>query len=1119
MVKPLEYKSLTEIQHALQRPDTLIGSVIHSTHKNERVVEDKYIVQKDVDYAPGLIRLFVEILSNVIDNKWRSDQMGIECKQFRVTVNKETGVTSVWNDGNTIPVEKKGDVYLPQTIFGQFRTSSNYDDEEKRKTSGRNGLGSKVVNIFSTSFTFKTFDRHTNKNYSQKWTDNMTSVNLPRLSDTKKKPYTLIEWIPDFKRFGVEGYTDDIIALYQKYTYDAVMISGLTGSFNGERVPIKKLSDYAKLYSQPEGDATVYRSVSLESKDSKVIVCPSPNGSYGHISFVNGIQTRKGGVHVDTWNEVIFRPLVNRINKKFKTKFMITDILKYFNVFLVSEIDNPSFSSQTKEKLTAPRVDELKVPDSVVSKFLKWDFMDDIQDVVDIKKFTQLKKGDGKKSKTIKVEGYDRANKSGGSQSCDCTLILSEGLSAKTYAVDGIGSCGLYGKKGRDWFGVYALRGKVKNVSDLDPSNIEGNKIISHIIKIVGLKYNIDYSVDSNYQSLNYGRIVILCDADLDGIHIKGLIINYLVTLYPSLVTRSGFLQSMETPITKVSCKTPPNRDIVFYDINKYNQYQREHRENIKSVKYYKGLGASTKKEIKETFGKYMISYDHDVGAKAMLNVAFGKKQANTRKTWLSNYKIKIDSESKDASKYVDDDKGGTESKNVTMTISDFINNVFILYSREDCHRSIPCVWDGLKESQRKILYSIFKKNLIHTSKTMKVAQLAGYIAEQSGYHHGENNLMETLVKMAQEFPGRNNIPYLYQDGQFGTRTEGGKDSANGRYIFTRLRAIISKIYRKEDFGVYSYIKDDGVSVEPEYYIPIIPTILVNGITAAIGTGWSCTVPNYNPGDIIDWIREWCDNRDPQMTMEPWFKGFTGTVSVDGAKITTTGVFKIETKRGIDRCIITELPVNVWTVTYKEFLEKLVETRKIKSFDNHSTPDTVSFTLIPIPNSSFTFTHKNLRLEDTLSTSNMYAFTGCDELVHFSTVYDILHKFCEKRIDTYTTRKAYIIKEYRVKLLRLTNKYTFVKMVYSGKIKVFKTPVDEVIKRLKEEKLVEMDGSYKYLLGIPISAFTTEEISDLHEHIVKLEGMIRDVSSTSEISMWTKELDELEVEYRKNDAV
>eukprot|EP00828_Plagiopyla_frontata_P035759 TRINITY_DN47367_c0_g1_i2.p2 TRINITY_DN47367_c0_g1~~TRINITY_DN47367_c0_g1_i2.p2 ORF type:complete len:190 (-),score=24.39 TRINITY_DN47367_c0_g1_i2:586-1155(-) len=175
-----------------------------------------------------------------------------------------------------------------------------------------------------------------------------------------------------------------------------------------------------------------------------------------------------------------------------------------------------------------------------------------------------------------------------------------------------------------------------------------------------------------------------------------------------------------------------------------------------------------------------------------------------------------------------------------------------IVFSVSDNLRSIPCICDGFKPGQRKILYSCFLKRL---KSEIKVAQLSGYVSEKSAYHHGEVSLQQTIIGLAQRFVGSNNISLLDPNGQFGTRDVGGKDAASARYIFTNLSGIARKIFVEEDDHIVNYLEDDGERVEPEWYMPVIPMCLVNG-AEGIGTGWSTSIPNYNYKVIANEIKE-----------------------------------------------------------------------------------------------------------------------------------------------------------------------------------------------------------------------------------------------------------------------
>ena len=237
----------------------------------------------------------------------------------------------------------------------------------------------------------------------------------------------------------------------------------------------------------------------------------------------------------------------------------------------------------------------------------------------------------------------------------------------------------------------------------------------------------------------------------------------------------------------------------------------------------------------------------------------FNKKRADDRKVWLENY---------DKTAFLDTGRP-------SVRYEEFVNNELIHFSTYDCARSIPNMVDGLKTSLRKILFCAFKRKL---TSEIKVAQFSGYVSEHSAYHHGEASLNGAIVNMAQTYVGSNNIHLLMPNGQFGTRLEGGKDSASERYIFTMLNPITRFIFPSADDNILTYLNDDGLYVEPIYYAPIIPMILVNG-SKGIGTGFSTEILCYNPLDIIHYLQLKLTSQEPCIDFIPYYDGFTGTIT------------------------------------------------------------------------------------------------------------------------------------------------------------------------------------------------------------------------------------------------
>jgi DNA topoisomerase-2 len=1114
------YTKKNPIEHVLDRPDMWVGSVREKRVEEYVAVyeEDKIkILKTDTDISPALLRVYVEALSNAVDNVERSRKTKTPCTLIEVNVNKSTGETSVWNDGDVVPIEiHSGEgCYNHTMIFGQLLTGSNYNDDETRMMSGRNGIGIKATSIFSKEFTVEGVDPKTKKKLIQKWTNNMRDTEGPVVSTVSGvKGYTLVKWKPEFSRFDVKGYTTDIVNLYRRYAVDAGMLTKIKVTFNGETLPVNNLETYAKLYENLSDE-----SIHIKYGDCEVLVTPS--SEFQAISFVNGVCTRLGGSHVDSWCEALFRPLVEKFNKgkKDKPQINIKDIKQFFRVFVVATVGNPEFDSQEKNKLESPKIDALVKPSQITS-ILKWSVCEQIKDMIDAKEMLVLKKVERKKKGFVKIEGMDQANFAGTKYSKDCTLILCEGLSAKTYAVAGIEK-GVYGKVGRDFNGILPLVGKVLNTRNSSPALIARNKEVTNLIKAIGLSHGTDYTLDENFDKLRYGRIMCLTDADVDGIHIEGLILNMFHYLFPTLLHRKeSFIVSMKTPIVRVPRSSG---DLLFYDERKFKEFVAKQTKKV-VCRYFKGLGTTKFEDVADTFGVKMIEYVTDENTDKNMSKIFGKKQTDDRKEWLENY-----TEGRGTSL---DDVG----TNVTFAISDFIDNEMIKFSIDDCRRSIPSGIDGLKQSQRKVLYAVRKRNLKYGGKSLKVAQLGGYVAEHTNYHHGEQNLYETITKMANEFPASNNIPLLYRDGQFGSRLQGGHDAASARYIFTKMDMLTNLIFRPEDDVLLEHVTDDGDVVEPTYYVPIIPMILVNGCSG-IGTGWSSNVPCYNPLDMIRCIKIWLDSNGNVFQkdddgdsislfpeLNPWYRGFDGQIEKsDKGKYITRGVLEKGTRGSY---VITELPIGVWTNKYKDFLEDYVEEKVIKDIKNYSTVKKVNFVIQP--NSDEILSAEMMKLHSYVYTSNMVMFNEKEQLRKYTDTDQIIDNFCKIRYELYCKRKRHQISDIEAEIRLLSNKERFIREVMIKSLNIMNVSENEIIRELEKRKYDkvskltieegdsdETNGGYEYLLRLQVRTFTTEKINKLNDDIKMKNQELKILKETSEKSMWIKDLVEFTEKYQE----
>lgn len=1422
------------------------------------------------------------------------------------------------------------------------------------------------TNVFSSKFTVKGLDPNQKKTFEQTWTENMKNVSVPIIEKTKlTKGYTSVSYIADFKQFGLNGYTDDIISIYLKYVIDVAMLSKVKVYFNDELIPVNNLQTYSKLYESVSDENLL-----IKHENSEVLITPSSPSEFQVVSFVNGIYTKLGGQHVDAWSEAIFRPLVDKFNKKGQPTLNIKDIKQFFRIFVVSYVVNPEFESQNKNRLENPKVNvSFKTAD--LNKILKWSVMEDIEDIIKSKEILTLKKSEKKKKGYVKIEGLDPANYAGTKESHLCSLILCEGLSAKTYAVAGIEK-GVNGVSGRDYYGVLCLRGKcialdtpillwngtvkkakdvlvgdilindegepttvnelfrgtdnmyeiqqlkgdnytvnsehtltlkvsshcsitwierkncwnmsyfdrssmkmknkkifcvnengngnieqeicevvdckdykksfctrssltrhynrkhknleypkpkknvicynsVKTKSDgyneilefkktvnnddvvdisikdylklddetkhrlmsfklnnyikwekkeveIDPymlgmwlgdgtakssqittedkeivecleeycvknnqrlhqgkrskttrhdfhytiygskrgdistntllnglkrynlignkhipidyiindketrlkllagmidtdghvseegrieicqsakhknildsimyicrslgfycklteketfytdrndnkiykeayrlsisgngiqeiptklprkklnhvfvkdsrntsfnivekgvgeyvgfqtdkthrfllgdftvthnclnvrnssmESISKNKVITDLIQSLNLQHGVDYTDENNFKNLSYGKVILLTDADVDGKHISSLIMNLFHYLFPSILQRKEpYLVSMETPIVRVFRK---EGDLLFYDENKFQEFSRNQTSKIK-CKYYKGLGTTKSEDVKDTFGEKMIEYVKDDECDTSFNKVFHNKFSDQRKEWLEKY---------DPTSFstIESDKFSS------MNITDFLNNEMIKFSHDDCKRSIPNLFDGLKQSQRKVLYAMKKRNLTYNKASLKVAQLAGYVAEVSNYHHGEGNLFQTITKMANEFVGSNNIPLLYRDGQFGSRYSNGFDSANARYIFTKMEPLTPLIFREEDDVLLERVYDDGDEVEPTFYIPIIPMVLVNG-ASGIGSGWSSSIPSYNPLDVINCIEIWL-KRDGKIIdregdtivshlpeIKPWYRDFRGEITKTTEKNDTTYITHGVIEKDKNKATITEIPIGMSIDKFKEMCEDWMVDKKIKNFQNYSTPNGVYF-IITESEDGFSCNLKNMKLHSYVYTSNMVLFNEKEQLKKYS-IDEIINDFCVARYDLYKKRKAYLISIIKKDLRHLFNKARFVEEVIAKKLHIMnveeslivqsleKTGYDKENEKVNEDEESGSSGGYNYLLKMQVRTFTSNKVKQLRAEIEEKNSRLRNIESTSEKQLWLNDLDEFKKEYVK----
>lgn len=1054
----MSYERLSHVEHILKRPDTYVGSL--APESSSYWIRDGVSFKlSELSVSPGLVKIFDEILVNAID------QYSLQPKKVsKIEIVTGKDFVFVRNYGISIPIKKHETerdsngvpLWIPELIFGHLLTSSNYNDEEQRVTGGRNGYGAKLANVFSSKFNIKISDGK--KIYMQTWTDNMSKVEPPDVVTSPDKicPYVSITFYPDWKRFGGPG---EFAKLVEKRAWDAAMwCSKAQVYLNKELLQVPSMEEYARMHV---GTAPLAK---IHSDNFDIIVTHSTTGAFQQCSWVNGISTTKGGSHVDK----VTKTLVDEIAKdKRCSTLKPAQIKSSLFVFVRAVIINPTFSSQTKAECTSKISETINFKPKFIKDVLATGILEDLLSKGLTQVDKELKKTDGsKKARISGIPKLDDANWAGTHRSHECTLIITEGDSAKALAIAGLSVVG------RNAFGVFPLRGKPRNVRDASVKQVTDNEEFSNLKKILGLQHG---KVYNSLRELRYGRLMIMTDADLDGSHIKGLVLNMFHVYWPKLI-ELGFVVSMVTPVIKAG-KT------WYFTEEAFREACQGQSAPPTGTKYYKGLGTSTSAEAKEYFKqieRLTVAFSSDAHVDESMRLAFAKALADDRKEWLTQHMAS-------PPKVI---PYGTVK---TLSVSDFVHRDLSNFSAEDIKRSIPHVSDGLKPSQRKVIYACLKKNL---TQDMKVAQLAGYVAEQTAYHHGEASLQGTIVNLAQNFVGSNNMNLLEPSGQFGTRLAGGKDAASSRYIFTRLAPWTKTIFDPTDNSVLKYVIDDGQQVEPEFYSPVLPMILING-AEGIGTGFSCYVPPFDAEAVKHNILCGLD-QVPMVPMKPHFKGFKGKITK--TKEHTWVMEGIVEKEG-SQWHVTELPPGKWIQDFKEHLDDLMEKGTIQKYENHSTETTPDFRI-------WGGDLKDLGLTKTIHTSNMYLIGPNGAVKKYASPEEILVDYMEIRIGTYKRRKAHLLKQLDAEIQWLSEKARFISDVaVHPKIQVFNTPLAQIESQLRREKYDETIWSK--LLDIKTYQYTREEVVKLRDLCTAKIAEREKVKATPVAQMWKNNLHEL----------
>lgn len=1129
------YKKHTHREHILELPDTYVGST--DTHPESRWIYDdasSKMVHRSVAFNPGFYKLFDEIIVNARDALVRSTTEAgrTPIKHIDVTIDTADGLKiTVENDGDGIPVEMHPTekVWAPELIFGHLLTSGNYAKGEEKIVGGKNGYGAKLTNIFSTKFTVETRSPKHGQKYSQTWTKNMSVAGKASVKADKAKGFVRISYEPDLSRFPGLNLAEMLLVLKTRVVELAAMAGKeVKVTCNGWTVATNTFEKFVKLFVRD--DTTIAYERCGERWEVAAVLAKNlfeedvPDEK--HVSFVNGINTRKGGKHVEKVVSTVISDFCELAAKK-KVAVKPGQLKDSVIFFINATIVNPAFDSQTKETLTTPaaKFGSVFKYEKLVTQLVKLGLLDEAMAIMDAKANKDVKKTDGSKKRTIRgMPKLVDAAWAGTAKSTECTLILTEGDSAATSAITGLSVVG------REKWGVFPLKGKMLNVRDVSADKFAKNEELTAIKKILGLEQS---KVYKDLKSLRYGRVMVMADQDLDGSHIKGLLMNLFHTEWPALM-QAGFICSLATPLLKATRRSEVRS---FYSPAEFEAWKTGLGGSTAGwhLKYYKGLGTSTDEEAKQWFENlHEIKYTWDGQTDETMSLAFSKKRADDRKAWLSQYNPQ---------------RQLIVAPDGRVDYSRFIHDELIHFSNADNIRSLASIMDGLKPSQRKILFGCLKRGL---RAEVRVAQLAGYVSEHAAYHHGEASLTGAITSMAQQFVGANNINLLAPIGQFGSRLQGGKDAASARYIHTHLEGIVDTILRKEDASILKHIDDDGLIVEPETYYPVVPLLVINGCIG-IGTGFSTDIPPHNPEEVVGLLRDRLEGRREtleRLAMRPWWIGFKGPIHLvsDGVWI-TKGLYTFDdAKKSVT---ITELPVGTWTHDYKAFLDELCVAGTVvkaggsvgkndasktddgkpvlRNFEDLYNHIDVKFILELDPDyyddirANPVEFEKRFQLTSTWRTTNMVAFDMASKIVKYGCVGDILEAFYGPRLAAYETRRAAEIERQRREAQEADAKARFLQAVLDGTIDMRRASDEDIVALMIAHELPALSGdkvaanvdAYDYLLRLRMDRVKAAAVEEHQKAVVAAKAALAALEATTAQAMWLSDLGEFETAWKK----
>lgn len=1119
-------------------------------------------------------RLYLEIISNAIDNAFKSQRMGISAPSLDITMNADT--ISIRSTGTPVPVDIHQYFYsqgqfgtVAELIFGVIGAGSNVDDTKTKQGGGQNGYGAKLTNVFSRYFEVEIGDNIRGFHQRVIWQKNMmekvSSIITPQYAVTNGptedglyhiypvgerysgENFVRITWKQDFRKFDCTQFSEDDFQLYMKYAAEASFMAKFRVTFNGVLIDCKSANQYVNMlpkslnknalihyeFSQPVtgNQKNIEEAISNLQiiPNLELIVLDTPGQENMHISYCNGIYNVDGGAHTDTVYREVLKVIKDCIQSQKgqnidTSKVTVKDIKNQCTVIINYRCNDPFFKGQDKEMLVRP-APKIQFSADEVLKIKKWNLTSVIYNIISGK---ALKGMTATRGRIKDDEKFRDADWFGTKNQNQCVMIICEGNSAGSYVRQWI----LGTPERSSKYCYLLLRGKFKNVTDMNLLELidenTGNPEIKKLVAYMGFQYGVDYRTPEGAATLRYPYMYGMVDADSDGSHIQSLVKNFIYRFFPTFLMAGRFFY-IPTPVIRILTSSSKGKTKkIFYNMFDYQEYVASIGNANHHPKYFKGL-ASGKTEFAKEDARVspIVLANFDELASQAFDVAFKKGLTDDRKRWIEFWRDKIDTK-------VLHKLGEADPRLMYINISDYINTKLVEYSIDSFSRALPSYFDGLKKSQRQVLWYILTEWDFGRSRkgTVNLASIAADAKTKTKYHHGD--LTETLARTGSDYPGSNNVPLIVQEGQFGTREHLGNDIGASRYVETEPEEIVKLIFDEELMKLVPVNVVENKNVEPKWIPSKLPIHIVNG-ALGVATAYSVEIPSYHPQDVAQWILNYITGQDC-FPMIPWFRGFQGQVSIEtvsgkrkideslllenqetikyyeGLTMTTLGNYQVLKERQqtysqevdgkktqvtgtVYDILVTEIPIGVATAKYIFEMEKLCD--KVSDADTVSTHNPI----LKLIGWKGPVSHKDLKLIKRTGLNNISLIDTSGIPTQLRNVYEALKLYCDNMINLYILLKKTRLENLEISIRDETKTVQLIELLLEDKIETKKQKESFIA-----EQLAKYDIEYSYYKKLSRRSESKEGYAEHLEKLNKLKVKYDEINNKHHLQEWCEDI-------------